>query len=72
MNVDRDVVFIDQRGTGSSNLSCPLLPRETPNVPAAAVTAAARQCAERIGANLRYYTSAVAADDFDRVRQALG
>ena len=72
VNVDRDVVFIDQRGTGSSKLSCPLLPRETPNVPAAAVTAAARQCAERIGANLRYYTSAVAADDFDRVRQALG
>ena len=49
VNVDRDIVFIDQRGTGSSKLSCPLLPRETPNVPAAAVTAAARQCAERIG-----------------------
>ena len=36
------------------------------------MTKAARKCAERLGPNLRYYTSAVAVDDFDRVRRALG
>ncbi len=36
------------------------------------MTKAARSCAERLGPNLRYYTSAVAVDDFDRVRRALG
>ena len=72
VNIDRDLVFVDQRGTGSSKLDCPRLPSEGPNVSGVAVTAAARQCAERLGSNLRHYTSAVAVDDFDRVRQALG
>jgi pimeloyl-ACP methyl ester carboxylesterase len=71
LNVDRDLVFIDQRGTGSSELACDL----PPNIEAAepvVLTTAARRCAERIGPNLRYYTSAVAVDDFDQVRRALG
>lgn len=71
VNIDRDLVFIDQRGTGSSELVC-----ETPSdvrvMNPAAVTEAARRCAEQSGPNLRYYTSAVAVDDFDQVRQALG
>ena len=36
------------------------------------MTTAARRCAARIGPNLRYYTSAVAVDDVDRVRRVLG
>ena len=61
VNVGRDLVFIDQRGTGSSKLVCPVQSAR-----------ALRGCAERIGPNLRYYTSAVAVDDFDRVREELG
>ena len=68
---DHDLVFVDQRGTGSSKLTCPTPAGLLTSSPAA-VTRAARRCAERIGPNLRYYTSAVAVDDFDRVRQALG
>lgn len=73
VNADRDLVFIDQRGTGSSELLC-RLPVTQQATPAALrrITAAARRCAGAIGPNLRYYTSAVAVDDFDRVRQALG
>jgi pimeloyl-ACP methyl ester carboxylesterase len=71
LNWDRDVVFIDQRGTGSSKLVCNL-PATLKAASPAVVTNAARRCAERIGPNLRYYTSDVAVDDFDQVRQALG
>jgi pimeloyl-ACP methyl ester carboxylesterase len=73
VNADRDVVFIDQRGTGSSQLVCRLEESLTPDsATLARITAAARSCADRIGPNLRYYTSAFAVDDFDQVRQALG
>ena len=71
VNIDRDLVFIDQRGTGSSKLLCDS-PGNMKTIDPAAVTAAARRCAQRSGPNLRYYTSAVAVDDFDQVRQALG
>jgi glucosamine-6-phosphate isomerase len=73
VNIERDLVFIDQRGTGGSKLVCGL-PRawDSARAPAAMLTAAARRCADRIGPNLRFYTSAVAVDDFDRVRAALG
>jgi len=72
VNVDRDLVFVDQRGTGSSELLCPLPDERLVDAAPAHITAAARRCAERIGPNLRYYTSVVAVDDFDAVRRALG
>jgi pimeloyl-ACP methyl ester carboxylesterase len=73
VNIERDLVFIDQRGTGSAKLACPLPTGQSAvDVVPEAVTAAARRCAQRIGPNLRYYTSAVAVDDFDKVREALG
>ncbi len=74
INQDRDIVFIDQRGTGSSRLACRLPDQRKLLGPGAfaLVTAAARTCAARIGPNLRYYTTAVAVDDFDKVRAALG
>src|SRR5512141_784638 len=73
VNADRDLVFIDQRGTGSSKLVCQFpVSQQMDSAALGKVTAAARRCAERIGPNLRYYTSAVAVDDFDQVRQALG
>src|SRR5581483_8247984 len=49
------------------NTPSDLLDRSSP-----AVTRAARGCANRLGPNLRYYTSAIAVDDFDQVRRALG
>ena len=71
VNIDRDVVFIDQRGTGSSKLVCAL--PSGPRAPSAsAVTTAVHRCAARIGPGLRYYTTAVAVDDFDRIREVLG
>ncbi|HEX6263516.1 MAG TPA: alpha/beta hydrolase [Actinomycetota bacterium] len=74
INEQRDLVFIDQRGTGGSNrLDCSVpTEREIERTGLRAYTEAARTCAEEIGPNLRYYTSSVAVDDVDRVREALG
>ena len=74
----RDILLVDQRGTGKSNsLACEsfgpkddiasylreFLPAET-----------ARRCRTRLepGANLSLYTTSIAADDLDDVRAALG
>jgi len=68
LNVSHDIVFVDQRGTGRSNpLSCAI-----PETDAATITRATKECVERIGPDLKYYTSAIAVDDVDRVRAALG
>jgi pimeloyl-ACP methyl ester carboxylesterase len=73
VNTERDLVFVDQRGTGSSELVCPLLPgRDPAGVRTAELSAAARRCAGSVGPGFRHYTSAVAVDDFDRVRRELG
>jgi pimeloyl-ACP methyl ester carboxylesterase len=75
---DRDLVFVDQRGTGASNpLKCDLgdnprdlkvyfgemFPREK-----------IRECRETLEkiANLKLYTTPIAMDDLDEVRAALG
>ncbi|RTE86253.1 MULTISPECIES: alpha/beta hydrolase [Gammaproteobacteria] len=75
----RDILLIDQRGTGQSNpLRCDagtldemrnsmaILPRELD------VTAEARECAEALDADFQQYNTANAVKDFDRVREALG
>ena len=73
LNVDRDLVFIDQRGTGTSQLECPeLSARVQSDASAESVATAARRCAETLGPRLGHYTSADAVDDVDRVRQKLG
>lgn len=69
----RNVVLVDQRGTGESNLlSC-----ETPasdDFSAAAMQAEAGKCAARLSqkADLRFYTTSEAVADLDAVRQAIG
>jgi pimeloyl-ACP methyl ester carboxylesterase len=70
----RDVVYVDQRGTGGSNAVTCTMPNDADSAGAdlAAVTAAARSCAADAGPGLQYYTTAVAAEDLDRVREALG
>lgn len=67
----RDIVLVDQRGTGGSNrLACPS--GYVPGADAEAVTAYLRQCFARLTANPRLYTTSVAADDLEAVRRALG
>lgn len=67
----RDVVMVDQRGTGgSSRLACP--DRHVQAADAGAVTGYLRECFARLDADPRLYTTSVAADDLEAVRRALG
>jgi pimeloyl-ACP methyl ester carboxylesterase len=67
----RDLVLVDQRGTGGSHrLSCPPTGVRTDQV--AAVAAYVRRCFVRLGSEVRFYTTAVAMDDLEAVRRALG
>ncbi|HYN06366.1 MAG TPA: alpha/beta fold hydrolase [Vicinamibacterales bacterium] len=74
----RDLVFVDQRGTGASNpLEC-----ELPGSPAdpqgyldeVFQVGVMEKCRDRLAAraDVRHYTTAAAADDLDDVRAALG
>lgn len=79
LNARRDVVYIDQRGTGASNpLAC-----ESERRPAASLaetldaerlSARTRECLRRLGAtnDLRQYATWIAVRDVDAVRAALG
>jgi pimeloyl-ACP methyl ester carboxylesterase len=70
----RDVVMVDQRGTGGSNgLFCPqvsAVPTTEPMFPKALVADCLKQL--RAKADLRFYGTADAVDDLDAVRRALG
>ncbi|MFI5261433.1 MAG: alpha/beta fold hydrolase [Candidatus Limnocylindrales bacterium] len=76
IHATRDIVLVDQRGTGGSN------PLTLPNVPdtsglsaaqaSAALVAWAKTALAALDADPRTYTSSVAADDLDAVRAALG
>ena len=66
----RDIVLVDQRGTGKSHLlNCNDLTEENSE----ADTAIALQaCLDQLDADPRYYTTPIAMDDLDQVREALG
>jgi pimeloyl-ACP methyl ester carboxylesterase len=69
---ERDIVFVDQRGTGASNpLDC-----EPPDRALAVMVRYPverfRSCLERFDADPRFYTTAAAMDDIDEVRRHLG
>ena len=67
----RDIVLVDQRGTGKSNpLRC-LDPQEEEMDDEQAV-AMLKDCPEKLQADLRFYTTDVAMQDLDQVRSALG
>jgi pimeloyl-ACP methyl ester carboxylesterase len=72
----RDIVLVDQRGTGDSNrLTLAELPDTTGLSADAADARLSRWSRDALGsidADPRYYTTAVAADDLDAVREALG
>jgi pimeloyl-ACP methyl ester carboxylesterase len=74
----RDLVLVDLRGTGrSAALTCPELARPDadgnfdPNLLSVPAVRACRARLERI-ADLRLYTTEIAVDDLEEVRQALG
>jgi len=75
---NRDLVFVDQRGTGKSNpLVCDVgdspsdLQKFFGGTPLRESLAACRDSLEKI-ANLKMYTTPIAMDDLDEVRDALG
>lgn len=68
---DRDLVLVDQRGTGgSSAVACP--PGRVRADDARAVAAFVRSCFARLPGAVSLLTTANAADDLERVRRALG
>lgn len=72
----RDIILVDQRGTGKSNLlTCPMDdPDESSSADIAAAQALAAKCVTELSAkaDLRHYTTSDAIADLDAVRQAIG
>jgi pimeloyl-ACP methyl ester carboxylesterase len=67
----RDLVLVDQRGTGGSDaLAC--RQEHVPPTDAKAVASYLRGCFARLGGKARFLTSTDAADDLEGVRRALG
>lgn len=71
-NETRDIVLLDQRGTGASNrLDCPW-PKKPFGGDADAVRAYVRACLARFDADVRQYTTVPAMEDVAEVVRALG
>lgn len=71
---DRDIVIVDQRGTGRSNrLDCEL-PEEAQvgAVDEQRLRAAVRECLRVLPGDPRYYTTSIAVRDLEEIRAALG
>jgi pimeloyl-ACP methyl ester carboxylesterase len=71
---DRDIVLIDQRGTGRSNpLDCAADQQPLFRATDTEIAADTRRCLTRLSAraDVAYYTSSVAVQDLERVRAAL-
>ncbi|RPJ24800.1 MAG: alpha/beta fold hydrolase, partial [Chloroflexi bacterium] len=68
---ERDIVLVDQRGTGKSNpLRC--LDPEDETLTDDKAIALLKECPEKLDADLKYYTTDIAMQDLERVRSALG
>jgi pimeloyl-ACP methyl ester carboxylesterase len=76
LNRERDLVLVDQRGTGdSAALDCALDEEELADSDPAQLPALARRCLETLTArpqDVRQYTTSLAVQDLERVRVALG
>lgn len=73
----RDIILVDQRGTGrSAPLTCPdLEPTTTAEFDADAIRQATTGCLDALaaaGRDPRFYTTSVAVDDLEALRRALG
>ena len=72
---DRDIVLVDQRGTGASNLlDCPDDADALYVSSQAEIAQATRRCLAELSrhASVAYYTTELAVSDLERVRAALG
>lgn len=71
---NRDVLLIDQRGTGQSNaLRCPQMElAESLAVDWDQLDKTTRECLKGLAGDPRYYTTTIAMQDYDFVRAALG
>jgi pimeloyl-ACP methyl ester carboxylesterase len=72
---ERDIVLVDQRGTGGSNrLDCAENEDALSGDTAAVIAARTQACLDSLApwANVAYYTTSVAVQDLERVRAALG
>lgn len=72
---DRDIVLVDQRGTGGSNaLDCGSASAAAAAPAVARIEEQARHCLRRLRrhAHVRFYTTDLAVQDLERVRAALG
>lgn len=79
MRRDRELVFVDQRGTGESNPLFCELPGSTEDlqgylVPSFSVPSVYKRCKRQLKkrANLKLYNTPIAMDDIDEVRAAMG
>jgi pimeloyl-ACP methyl ester carboxylesterase len=69
----RDIVLVDQRGTGRSNaLDCAFLDVEVAATSPEEITRLTEQCLDGLDGDPRYFTTSIAVDDLDAVRAALG
>lgn len=71
----RDIVLVDQRGTGRSNpLQCPQVQEleGSSSLDESAFELALNGCLEQLEADPRLYTTPIAMDDLDQVRHTLG
>jgi pimeloyl-ACP methyl ester carboxylesterase len=72
---DRDIVLVDQRGTGQSNpLNCAIDDDDLYRASDTEVADDARRCLTTLQktAHVEFYTTSIAVQDLDRVRAALG
>jgi pimeloyl-ACP methyl ester carboxylesterase len=66
LNVDRDLVFVEQRGTGKANpLNCPAFTATLADK--AALRASVASCLASLNGDLRFYTTAMYTDDVAQV-----
>ena len=73
LRAQRDIVLVDQRGTGqSSPLNCPESPQSLETPSDAEIAQQSLACLRQLPGNPRDYTTTVAVRDLDKVRAALG
>ena len=74
LNKNRDILLIDQRGTGQSNpLRCPQMDlTEALALEWDQLERTTRECLQQLDGDPRFYTTTIAMQDYDLVRAALG
>ena len=70
---ERDILILDQRGTGASNpLDCERLEQADLDESEASIRAATEACLAELPGDPRFYTTSIAVQDLEAARQALG